>query len=66
VPPDKPLVLHGGIYWNERRDADGCERNWPVDLCWGTAQDNAEDRKREAAYIDAQPEQRAANRPYHH
>lgn len=60
VPPDKPFVLHGGegrALWHERRDADGCERNWQVDLRWGTLQDNAQDLKHEKAYLAAQAEQ---------
>jgi len=60
VPPDKPFVLHGGegcAYWHERRDADGCERNWQVDMRWGTPQDNQNDKKREKAYLAAQAKQ---------
>jgi hypothetical protein len=59
VPPGM-FVLHGGegrAFWHERRDADGCERNWQVDLYWGTLRDNANDVKREAAYLAAQAKQ---------
>ena len=60
VPPDKPYVLHGGegrALWHERRDADGCERNWQADLRWGTLQDNGQDIRHEKAYLAAQAEQ---------
>ena len=44
--PDGQLVLHGGpgrASDAERRDADGYERNWPVDLRLGTHADNRDD-----------------------
>ena len=48
--PAGQIVLHGGpgrASDAERRDADGYERNWPVDLRLGTHADNMNDREYE-------------------